>query len=488
MYLPILQVVIPLMAAPACLILQHIRLAWLLSLIACVAAFAISVILLQQVTVNGVIDHQLGGWGAPWGIEYRIDILNAYVLLLVSSIATIVLLAAHTSIRKELPEHRQLLFYIVFLLCVSGLLGIIATGDVFNVFVFLEISALSSYVLVAMGEKRIALWAAFQYLIMGSIGATFILIGIGLIYAMTGTLNMQDLAARLPEWSESRVVLTALIFLIAGIGLKLALFPVHMWLPNTYTYAPSIVTAFLAATATKVAVYLLIRIIFTVFGAEYSFSKLPLQEVLQVLGLAGVIVASILAIVQENVKRLFAYSSVAQIGYMVLGISFGNAAGLTATLLHVFNHALMKGALFLALAAVVYRIGSVHIKDLAGLGRRMPWTMAAIVIGGLSLIGVPLTVGFISKWYLVVATVQQGWWWATALVLIGSLLAIIYVWRLIEIAYFQTPQYSKRCEAPLSLLLPAWLMIATNVWFGIDTRLTVGIAERAAALLTGGGL
>ena len=486
-HLPILQVIVPLMAAPLCLFLTRPRLVWLFALIVSGLAFLISSLLLQQVMESGTILYTLGGWDAPWGIEYRIDYLNSLLLLIITAISTVVLFAAHTSIQQEIPEDRHTLFYILYLLSLAGMLGIVATADAFNVFVFLEISSLSAYALIALGKDRRALWASYQYLIMGTIGATFILIGIGLMYQMTGTLNMYDLSQRLPEVENTRTVFTAFTFVIVGVCLKLALFPLHLWLPNAYAYAPSIVTAFFAATATKVAVYLLIRFTFSVFGLTFSFTALPLQMLFVVLGLLGIFVASFAAIYQKNVKHLFAYSSIAQIGYMIVGFSVSTTAGLMATLLHMFNHALMKGALFLALAAVVYRIGSAQLSQFNGLGRQMPYTMAAIVIGGLSLIGVPLTVGFVSKWYLVLATIENGWWPVAVLILLGSLLAIVYVWRIVEAAYFKPPLAGRESikEAPLSLLIPTWTLVIANIYFGIDTRLSVQVAQSAAQSLFG---
>ena len=486
-HLPILQVIVPLMAAPLCLFLTRSRLVWLFALIVSGLAFLISSLLLQQVMASGTIIYELGGWDAPWGIEYRIDQLNAFLLLIISAVSTVVLFAAHTSIQQEIPADRHTLFYILYLLSLAGMLGIVATGDAFNVFVFLEISSLSAYALIALGKDRRALWASYQYLIMGTVGATFILIGIGLMYQMTGTLNMYDLSQRLPEVENTRTVFTAFAFIIVGVCLKLALYPLHLWLPNAYAYAPSIVTAFFAATATKVAVYLLIRFTFSVFGLTFSFTALPLQMLFVVLGLLGIFVASFAAIYQKNVKHLFAYSSIAQIGYMIVGFSVSTTTGLMATLLHLFNHALMKSALFLALAAVVYRIGSVQLSQFNGLGRQMPFTMAAIVIGGLSLIGVPLTVGFVSKWYLVLATIENGWWPVTVLILLGSLLAIVYVWRIVEAAYFKPALAGRENikEAPLSFLIPIWTLVIANIYFGIDTRLSVQVAQAASQSLFG---
>ena len=486
-HLPVLQVIVPLMAAPLCLFFTRSRMVWLFALIVSGLAFFISCALLQQVMTSGTIVYELGGWEGPWGIEYRIDQLSAFLLLIISATSTVVLLAAHTSIRQEIPADRHTLFYILYLLSLAGMLGIVATGDAFNAFVFLEISSLSAYALIALGKDRRALWAAYQYLIMGTIGATFILIGIGLMYQMTGTLNMDDLSRRLPEVEHTRTAFTAFAFIIVGICLKLALFPLHLWLPNAYAYAPSIVTAFFAATATKVAVYLLIRFTFSVFGLSFSFTALPLQILFVVLGLSGIFAASTAAIYQKNVKHLFAYSSIAQIGYMIVGFSVSTTTGLMATLLHLFNHALMKSALFLALGAVMYRVGSVQLSQFQGLGRQMPLTMAAIVIGGLSLIGVPLTVGFVSKWYLILAVIENGWWPVAVLILLGSLLAIVYVWRLVEMAYFKPPLAGSETikEAPLSFLIPIWMLIIANLYFGIDTRLSIQVAQAAAQSLFG---
>ncbi len=487
-HLPALQVVIPLIAAPACVLLRHPGLAWGFSLVVSLLTLAVAILLLVRVMTDGVLSYALGSWAAPWGIEYRVDPVNAFVLLIVAGIGALVLLFAKASVEKEIPRERVSLFYSAYLLCLTGSLGIAITGDAFNLFVFLEISSLSSYILISQGRDRRALTAAFQYLTMGTIGATFFVIGVGLLYMMTGTLNMMDLSQRLPEVATTRTVRAAFAFLTVGIGLKLALFPLHLWLPNAYTYAPSVVTAFLAATATKVAVYVLLRFFFTVFGADFIFRTFPLDEFLMVLAFAGILVASTVALFQPNVKRLLAYSSVAQIGYMILGISFVSATGLTGGVVHLFNHAIMKGGLFLALGCIAYRVGSTEITDLEGIGTEMPWTAGAFVVGGLGLIGIPLTAGFISKWYLILAAIEQGYWHAAAVVVIGSLLAALYVWRVVEVMYFRPrpPGRAPVMEAPLSMLLPTWVFMALTLYFGSNTQLTVGVARQAAIFLLRG--
>ncbi len=486
-HLPILQIIIPLMAAPLCVVFRHRDIAWVIALLVCLICFGVSLGILDQVLTQGVLSYFMGDWPAPWGIEFRIDAVNAYILVIVSAIGAIVALYGRHSVNKEIPQNQIYLFYTAYLLCLTGLLGMTATGDAFNVFVFLEISSLSTYAMLAMGKDRRGLTASYQYLVMGTLGATFYVIGLGLLYMMTGTLNIVDLHAKLADMDGNiRTLQAALAFLTVGLSLKLALFPLHLWLPNAYTYAPSTVTAFLAATATKVAVYVMLRVFFTIFGVDI-FEETGLAPVLMALAIAGMFIASTVAIFQNNLKRLLAYSSVAQIGYIMLGISFLNVTGLSAGIVHLLNHAVMKCACFLALGCVMYRIGSVRLEDMHGIGKKMPFTMGAFVIGGLSLIGVPLTVGFISKWQLITASLEADLWPVAVLILLSSLLAVIYVWRVIEVAYFKEPAGGAGVkEAPLSMLVPLWIMALASIYFGVDTDMTLGVAHLAAEMLVGG--
>jgi len=484
-HLIVLLVVVPLIGAPLCPLLPNTRLPWYLATAVCAGVFFLSAVALQQVAGGEPLHYSLGGWAPPWGIEFRLDVLNALLALLIASIAFFVVIFSGPSVRRELRETRIAGFYAAYLLTVTGLLGITVTGDVFNLFVFLEISALASYVLISLSKERRALVAAYQYLILGTIGATFFLIGIGLTYAMTGTLNMADLAERLPEVQSTRTVHTAFAFIIVGLAIKFALYPLHQWLPDAYAYAPSAVSALLAAVATKVALYALLRFVFGIFGASFVFNGTPFGWVLLGFALAAILVGSFVAVFQNNVKRMLAYSSVTQIGYMVLGISMLSVMGLTAGILHIVNHAIIKATLFMALGCVFYRLGSINLASIQGVGREMPWTMMAFVIGGLSLIGIPLTAGFLSKWYLLMAALDHGWWPVVVFVIMATLLATVYIGRVVEAAWFKPaqPDRSKVREAPLLLLLPTWILALANIYFGIDSRLTLGMASAAASLL-----
>ncbi len=486
-HLPVLQVILPMMTVPLTIILRRTTPVWLLAMSATWVALAIALTLFQQVMTQGPITYAIGNWPVPYGIELRIDHLSAFMLLIVTGIGAIVMLYSRASIEHEISADRIHHFYAMYLLCLSGLLGIVITGDVFNLFVFLEITSLSTYVMVSLGNKKRALTAAYRYLIQGTIGATFYLLGVGLTYMMTGTLNMADLALRLPAVAHTSTILVAFAFITVGISMKVALYPLHQWLPSAYTYAPSVVSAFLAATATKVAIYIFLRIFFTVFGPIYHLASLPADKILMGFAIMGMFVGSIIAFFQTNMKRMLAYSSIAQVGYMMLGISYASSLGVAAAMIHLFNHALMKCALFMVMGCLFLRLGSVRIIDMSGIGKRMPWTMAAFTIGGLSLIGIPGTVGFISKWYLIQASLEDGWWLWALMIPITSLLAVAYIWRVVEMAYFHPiPDDGLDLkEAPLSMLIPLWILIIGIIYFGIQAESTMSVALKTAKLLMG---
>ncbi len=487
-HLPALQVVVPLVGALLAALVRQGTAAWGVALATTLAAAAIAARLLTLVLASGPISYRLGGWAPDLGIEYRVDVVNALVLLLVAMMAALVVAMALRSVRHEIAPDRQGWFFAMLLVCLAGLLGIAITGDAFNAFVFLEVSSLSTCAMVALGRDRRALLAAYQYLILGTIGATFYVIGVGLLYIETGTLNLALIAERLPAVGASRAVVAALAFIVVGIGLKAAIFPLHRWLPNAYAFAPSVATLLLASTATKVALYLLARYLFGIFGAGFALSGVPVGPLLIALSIAAMFGASAVAVVQSDLKRLLAYSSVGQIGYITLGFGVATPAGVAAGFLHLVNHAVMKGALFAAVAAMVYRTGATQIDDLAGIGRRMPLTMAAFTVAGLGLIGVPGTAGFVSKWFLVTAAFADGLWWVGLLVVASSLIAVLYVGRMVEAAFLRSPSPAVAAvrEGPAEIVAVAVILAAATIWFGFDTGLTVGTAQRAAAALLGG--
>ena len=485
---PILQIIIPLLAAPLIVLLRQRDLAWIVAVAATALSFLFSARLFLQVAATGEpIIYEIGAWPAPIGIIYVIDSANALVMPLIAGIAFIVTLVGRGMIEAEVDARDHTLFFSAWMLTIAGMLGQVATNDAFNIFVFLEISSLSAYALVAMGAGRDAraLPAAFNYLILGTIGATFYVIGIGLLYMLTGTLNIGDLAARLPEIGDTHTGFAALAFIALGLFLKIALFPLHFWLTPAYSFAPSAVSALMAATATKVSVYVLIRLLFGVFGLNFPGMD-EVGTLLLWLGVAGAFAGTLAAIWETDLKRLFAQSSIAQLGYMAIGMGLMSSAGLAATFIHLINHALMKGAIFLALGGLAMHVGRVTMSSIAGVGRQAPLTVAALLFGGLALIGVPLTAGFISKLYLIRAQLDQQLYVIALLTVISSVLALVYVWKIIEAAYMQDrPKDAVVIRETPAMWVGAWILVIATIYFGVQAESLVDAAFRAAETMLG---
>jgi multicomponent Na+:H+ antiporter subunit D len=486
---PALMIVGPLMAACAAALAPGPRWAWAISIGGSAFAFWMVLCVAGEVARTGVVSYAMGGFAPPLGIELRIDALGVLIALVIAGSGALAAVFSRRSLEGDVRPAKRGLFQAGFLLCLAGLLGMGATGDAFNAFVFLEVSSIGTYALIAMGvhRDRRALPAAFNYLILGTVGATFFVVGVGFLYGATGTLNMADMAARLKTLHGDRAVEAGFAFIVVGLGLKAAMFPLHAWLPGAYAYAPSLVNVFLSATATKAAIYLMVRFIFTVFGGAEGFVGVFLHWVLAPLAVVAAVLCSLQALAQSEVRRVLAFSSVAQVGYMLLGVAMGTTAGLAAGLFHLFNHATMKSALFMAIGGLALHVKATRLSDFAGMGRQAPWTMTAFAIAALSLIGVPLTDGFLSKWKLFEATMAAGWTWAVIGLAASSLIAIVYVGRMLETMFFRAPAPDAVAarEAPFSVLAPLWALAAMNVWFGLDASLPLGLAEAAARAVTG---
>jgi multicomponent Na+:H+ antiporter subunit D len=407
----------------------------------------------------GSLRYYLGGWPPPVGIELHVDHLGAFMLALVTGLSLMAAIYARPTVLAELPD-RAALFWSLYLLLTTGMLGIIVTGDVFNLFVLLEVTSLSGYALVGIAKGR-ALLASFRYLIIGTIGASFYLIGIGYLYAVTGSLNMIDLGARLPPLYGTRAVQAAFVFIFTGFAIKMALFPLHAWQPDAYTYAPSGVSVLISSAMAKTSAYALIRLLFTVFTLDFVKAFLPLFHLLCWMAALSMIAGSIFAIRQTNFKRMLAYSSIANVGYIVLAIALVplTLQGLSPALIHILNHAVIKACMFMAAGAFIYRFDLWDIRDFTGLGRRMPWTSFALILAILAMIGMPPSGGFVTKWYLVLAILEAKQYPLVAAVFISTLLMMVYFFRVVEIIYVRPAAVPPRTaapteDAPLSMRVP----------------------------------
>ncbi|RCV65387.1 multicomponent Na+:H+ antiporter subunit D [Methanophagales archaeon] len=482
-HLPVLVVVISMLSSLTILIAG-----WLNKKSCCFIAFAtiliqfiMSLFILQHVTTEGTIIYWLGGWSPPWGIEYVVDALNAYVLVLLLFLALVCVTYSKRSIEHELP--RQIVsFYVLFQLLITGLCGITLTGDIFNMYVFIEVTSLSAYALIA-SRGKIALKASFTYLVLGAIGACFFLLGIGFLYAITGTLNIHDLSLILPSYYDNRAVQAAFVFFTVGLSIKMALFPLHVWLPDAHSFAPSEISALLSGIIIEVSTYAFIRISFSVYTVDFITRYVPIFDFICWLSAIGIIVGSVLAIAQYNLKRMLAYSSVSQMGYIMLAVGLSTSThsplwgGLNPALMHIVNHALMKGCLFLVAGAFIYKAELWDIADLKGLARKMPYTCFGFTLAAISMIGVPPSVGFVSKVYIIFASLDAAsaghpaYIVFVAVLLFSTLLNLVYFWRVVETLYMKGEDIHsesvKRDELPLSMLIPVLILAALCIIVGI---------------------
>ncbi|HSQ13086.1 MAG TPA: monovalent cation/H+ antiporter subunit D family protein [Candidatus Deferrimicrobium sp.] len=437
-------------------------------------AAAASVLGMWTVVHQGTLRYHLGSWAPPLGIEYVLDPLAAFMALVVTVSGLLSLVYFSPALRHEVPD-RFVTAHALALVFLAGLFGMIVTGDLFNLFVFLEIASLSAYALVAIGDKQAPV-AALRYLILGSLAGSFYVLGVGFIYFVTGSLNMADVAQRLAPLYQSRAVVAAAILIALALALKMALFPFHLWLPDAYTYAPSAVAGLIPPVATKVAAYVMVRVFLGVFQPSFGFDRVALLPVVSWLAAAGIIYGSVMAIAQSDLRRMLAYSSVSQIAYVGLGLGMGNSLGLIGALLHVVNHAAMKACLFFVAGTVRQRTGQVQISNLTGLGRTMPWSMAAFTIAALSMIGVPPAAGFFSKWYLMLGALELANPWFVTVILLSSLLNAVYFFRVVENIYVKTttvPGATVGAEAPPAMLAPTLITAAAVLVLGLANSVIV---------------
>lgn len=399
-----------------------------LSNISTLTLFSISLYSIFLLRTHEILVYKVGGWVPPIGICMVLDGLSSLMLVTVNLIAFLVTVYSISYMKKYTAKEK---FYALFLLMVAGMNGVIITGDMFNLFVFLEIAAISSYALVAFGTESEGLEASFKYMVMGCVASSFILLGIALLYSFTSTLNMADMGRILIEKGSNRIVLFTGVLFLMGFGLKAALVPFHWWLPDAHPSAPAPISAMLSGVLIKVlGVYALSRILFNVLTIMGG------GRVLIVLGIISMIIGALLALGQKDIKRLLAYSSISQIGYIIFAIGLGTPLGFLAGLFHLTNHAVFKSLLFLNSGAIVYATGNRNLEKMGGLREKMPITAATSLIGSLSISGIPPFSGFWSKLLIILAAVQAKNFSGTAIAILTSIITLAYYLKLQKMAFF----------------------------------------------------
>lgn len=470
--LSILIVILPLFAALLCPVIGYFSrsLAKWYVIFMIICSFVLSVLQLKKVIENGTLHYSFGHWEMPYGIEFVIDSLNAVIIVLVAFMGMLSAIYGYAFV-KDKSRLKGNGYFTVLALLITGLLGMSSTGDLFNLYVFLEITSLSGYTLIALGGDKGAI-SAFRYLLIGTIGASFYLIGVAFIYGHTGSLNMADVSLILSQSGDTRVVLYASICFIIAFGIKMALFPLHGWQPAAYSNSHPAATSLISGVMGKIPAYAMIRYFYFMFCNQGNALDV-LMTAIGIMGAAGMIYGSLIAMKQVDVRKMFAYSSVAQMGYIAVGIAIGNSYGLVGSVLHIVGHSLMKGGLFFAIGGVMYKYGTSSLNGIGQLYRKMPKTVIAIVIGALSMVGIPPTVGFFSKWYLALGACQSGQYWYVVVLVISSLLNAVYFFKLIEKIFMDQEMISEnrmigiKRELPWTMMIPILLCALGIILVGI---------------------
>lgn len=396
--------------------------------------------------------YALGGWPAPVGISLWVDGLGFLIALIAIILAILATLYSIGCLKCESG------FYSLILIMTGGMLGVALTRDLFNMYVFFEIMGVSAYILVAYKRDRESLRASFKYLLLGSIATLFLLLGIGILYRSTGTLDMGSIGLKLTEVSNPGLVKIALILFIVAFGVKCGMVPLHTWVPDAHSLAPTPVSVLLSGVVLKVGAYALLRTQCAVFAISGS-------RLLALLGSASLILGAALALVQSDLKRMLAYSSINQIGVIIIGIGLGTELALTGSLLHILNHAVMKGCLFFCAGIVIQQTGMRRIDQLKGLAQGSPWLAIAFTIAALSIIGVPPLGGFFSKYYVSLAAIQAGYGWKAALILLMSLLSAVYYLKVL-VMFLRPGILPTQKPSPL-MSVPAYSLALCCVLLGL---------------------
>jgi multicomponent Na+:H+ antiporter subunit D len=468
-HLPALLFLFPLFAAISMPVvcLKHRTWSWPIAVAVLSSMAALSIMNLMSIMHNGEVRYAFSGWPPPLGIEWVADGLAGIMMVALSFLGLVALVFAGSTAPKDLGG-RVVHFYTLILLLVSALTGIVFAGDLFNLFVFLEVAALSSYALVGVAGGR-ALVAAFRYLIFGTLGASFYLLGVSYFYAATGTLNMGDLAEKLPHLLTSKAVVGGLLFMFIGLGIKMALVPFHAWLPDAYAHAPDSVSPILAGLVTKVALLGWIRIIFWVLGAKIVLYDIPILLFIGVLGALAAVIGAVLALTQQDLKRMFAYGGISHIGIILIGVSQGNQTGFVGGVLYLLNDAVMQTALFFWAGVAMCQYGVRTLEDVGRIGEKAPWMTVALVILAMGMIGLPPTGGFFGKWYIILGALETSNYVAVGAVLLSTMLTLAYFVKLFERVFRSTSTTSEmqRVATPLQFKLSLGVTSAAIVVLGL---------------------
>ncbi len=437
----------------------------------------------RDVQHTGTVRYFLGGWLPPWGIELYIDGLAGAMLGVMFCVGTLIFLYSLCSSPQELAANVVPRYHALNLLLLGSMCGMIMTGDVFNLYVFMEISSLAACGIIAVKGTRDSVEATFRYFVLSEMGSGCILMGIAILYMLTGNLNMGFIAQEMPNALAAAPlnVLASIGLMTIGFLVKAALFPLHIWLPDAHSAAPTASSAMLSGLVVKVAPFALWRMLTRVYELEV-ISQIRVMQVLLLMATAGVLIGSVLAMGQRQIKRMLAFSTVGQVAYIFLGLGLGSETAITGAFLQIANHAVIKACLFMAAGALTIKTGITEVGQIAGLGRKMPFTMGALSLAALSMIGIPPLNGFMSKWYLAKGAMEAGRPFFVVVILGGSLLVLLYCFPLIVSAFFAKSETDDGSrvevdEAPVAILIPLLAMASLCIILGFFPQVLIQMLQ-----------
>ncbi|MBS4031056.1 MAG: monovalent cation/H+ antiporter subunit D family protein [Clostridiales bacterium] len=489
-HFPVLAVVVLLLFAYLMPLLMRWRKEWCVPATLGAIGFSLiaSLYMMWQVMTTGPFMYQMGSWAPPWGIEFSIDYLAVFATMTITIVGLIVIYYGTQDLLHELKEQVMGWYYTLYLLLMASMIGMVLTNDLFNMFVFVEICAIASCGIISIKESRECIEAAFKYLVLSAVGSGCLLLAIAMIYMVTGHLNFTYVAQALPQVMDLYPlnILVSLALFLVGLGVKAALFPLHVWLPDAHSSAPSPSSAVLSGLVIKVYAIAMIKLLYKVYPPEL-LGMAPIMNMILWMATLAIIIGSMFAIVQDDIKKMLAYSSIAQIGYVFLGVGLMSESALQGGILHIFNHAIMKSMLFLSAGAIIYATGTRKLSDLKGIGITLPVPTIAFSLGAFAMVGIPITNGFISKWYLALGSLDVGRPFFAAVILVSSLLNGIYYLPIVVNAFFGEPEGAVAEPRPLPRQMVVSLILLGSgvILFGVFPSLILGVVSKAAQSLLG---
>ena len=471
----ILELVLPIFVSAGVLLVRNGKnFAYVITSLTTLILFCLSCVTFYKVFMHGEVLYHFGGWVPPIGIEFKLNKINTFFALLISLVALLTFVQGRKILFNEIESKKINIFCSVFLICVVGFIGVVLTNDFFNLYVFIEISSIAAYALVSMSKNRASLKAAFYYLIIGTVAATFILVGVGYVYAASGTLNIGDFILKLPLLKDHASIKLGFVLILTGLLVKSGLFPLHNWFVQSYSATSAFILPFLSSTSSKIYMFLVVKLVFMIFGFKFSFEGTNISIIMGALGVLAMLIGALSALSKNNLREILIFSSISQIGYIFIAISLGSKAGIVAAIIFLISNILAKTSMFILSSHIYLSRGSYALSKLYDIKRQIPVAVFLFIINGASVVGIPITVGFVAKVELITSLIQSQMWFMLSLVLISSFISLLYMWRVVEcFLYDKRGRIDSHEKYPANFTLPRHMTYISMLSLGAVTMVNI---------------